>query len=440
MKFAANDAGWQGAMALYFPVVAALLAGLLRRSGHGCRPRLFAACLLSFLWSLVTLLALQRLNQFAGWWTFPDSAASFCGMPIELYLGWIVLWGILPQLAFPQLPLTWGAAVMIGLDLVMMPLCSSVVHLGRHWLIGEAVAVALVLIPALCIARWTLNDTHPRLRAALQVATSGLLFLFFFPELIFALRPGPGWTPILRTPSWQLQLELQLLAFLAVPGVSAVMEFAQRGDGTPIPYDPPERLVISGIYRYVANPMQLSCTLVMLLWAAMLRNGWVLIAAGITILYSAGIARWDEHQDLASRFGDDWREYRRHVYDWLPRWRPYRSGKPALLYIAISCDPCSQLLRWIEHRSPLGMQILDAAEWPFGSIWRMTYDPNDGTPPVNGVRAMGRALEHLNFGWALAGTTLRLPGAWQIVQLLMDASGLGPRDVSSACRSSLVQK
>jgi hypothetical protein len=46
---------------------------------------------------------------------------------------------------------------------------------------------------------------------------------------------------------------------------------------------------------------------------------------------------------------------------------------------------------------------------------------------TEGVRALGRALEHLHLGWAFAGAVLRLPLVWQSVQLVMDASGLGPR-------------
>jgi hypothetical protein len=65
----------------------------------------------------------------------------------------------------------------------------------------------------------------------------------------------------------------------------------------------------------------------------------------------------------------------------------------------------------------------------------MRYDPGDGGLPVDGVRAMGRALEHLNLGWAMAGFSLRLPGIWQSAQLLMDASGLGPRTLVATIRS-----
>jgi protein-S-isoprenylcysteine O-methyltransferase Ste14 len=254
-----------------------------------------------------------------------------------------------------------------------------------------------------------------------------MLFLYLVPELVFALRTGTGWTPLLKMVNWQRQLGLQLIILLAVPGVSAVIEFAERGLGTPIPYDPPKRLVTSGIYRYCANPMQLSCALVMLVLAGLLHNGWLLLAAVVSIIYSAGIAEWDEGEDLASRFGLEWRHYRSQVRSWLPRWRPFHSGPPARLYIAASCGPCSELREWLEARKPLGMEIIDAESLPAGSIRRMRYDPADGSDAVDGVRALSRALEHLHLGWALSGTALRLPLIWQSVQLLMDASGLGPQ-------------
>ena len=43
------------------------------------------------------------------------------------------------------------------------------------------------------------------------------------------------------------------------------------------------------------------------------------------------------------------------------------------------------------------------------------------------------ALEHLNLAWAYCGFTLRLPVVHQSLQLLMDASGLGPRTLPAGC-------
>ncbi|MBB5057145.1 protein-S-isoprenylcysteine O-methyltransferase Ste14 [Granulicella aggregans] len=420
-----NGVAWTRAAALYMPLMAAAFSFLLTSR----RPRRFAALLLSFLWVATTLLVMQRLNQMAGWWTFPNAGASLCGMPLELYLGWVILWGLVPQIVFSSSGIAWPLAIFALIDLYLMPLCKAIVHLQPTWLAGEAFAIALVLLPALCIARWTEHNTHLKARAALQTITAGLLFLFLIPEIIFALRSGDGWLPLLRLPEWQLQLSIQLVLLLALPGVAAVVEFATRGDGTPIPYDPPTRLVISGIYRYLANPMQTSCTLVMFCWAGLLRNGWLLLAAAMSAIYSAGIADWDERRDLKLRFGDPWREYSAGVRNWLPRWRPFHSGESAKLYIAATCGPCSELRRWLEARNLVGLEILDAETLPPGTIRRMRYDPRDGSRSVEGVRALGRALEHLHLLWALAGAALRLPLIWQGIQLVMDASGLGPRIV-----------
>ncbi len=194
------------------------------------------------------------------------------GMPLELFIGWVILWGLVPQLALPRFGIFWSAVVMVAVDCILMPTSTSAIYLKSNWLVGEAAGVAVVLIPALCIAQWTREETNLRGRAALQITTSGLLFLFFVPEIIFALRPGVGWDAMLALPSWIRQIGLQVVLVLALPGIAAVMEFAERGRGTPIPYDPPRQLVTSGIYRYCANPMQLSCALVMLAWAGLLRN------------------------------------------------------------------------------------------------------------------------------------------------------------------------
>lgn len=421
---------WEAAAAMYLPLTAALIVYLLNRG----RPRHFAACLLSILWVLPTLIAVQALNLRGGWWSFSGDSVRFHGMPIECFAGWVLLWGLVPQLLLPRLGIRWLAALMVSVDLIAMPLCRPLVLLGPHWLVGEALAALFVLTPALLIAKWTMAGTQLPMRATIQVATSALLFLYFVPEIAFALRPGSGWAPLFMLASWLRQIGIQFLFVLAIPGVSAVMEFATRGNGTPIPYDPPQRLVTSGVYRYCANPMQMSCCAVMLLWAGLLQNGWLALAAAVSGIYSAGIAEWDESEDLSRRFGNEWQEYRTAVHNWRLRWKPCHVGPPACVYIAGSCGPCSELRSWLEARSPVGLEIVAAEDLPAGSIRRMRYSPADGSATVEGVRAMGRAMEHLNFGWAFAGFSLRLPGIWQGVQLLMDASGLGPRPLLAAIR------
>jgi hypothetical protein len=178
--------------------------------------------------------------------------------------------------------------------------------------------------------------------------------------------------------------------------------------------------------------MQLSCAVVMILWAAMLANGWLLIPAAISIVYSAGLAEWDERDDLARRFGEDWHAYRRSVANWRLRWNPYVAGPPATLYVARTCGLCSEIRTWFESRKLTGLQLVDAETLAAGTIRRIRYVPADGSGEVEGVRAVGQALEHLHLGWALVGATLRLPIIGWLVQMVMDASGLGPRTISEA--------
>ena len=49
----------------------------------------------------------------------------------------------------------------------------------------------------------------------------------------------------------------RIIAIGAAIVIGCVFEFRWRGIGTPAPFDPPRRLVISGLYRWVRNPMYL---------------------------------------------------------------------------------------------------------------------------------------------------------------------------------------
>jgi hypothetical protein len=89
----------------------------------------------------------------------------------------------------------------------------------QHWLMGEALALCIVLTPARIFARWTLHNTKLSLRAATQVLTAGGTFVFLLPELIFALQPGRGWTALWSTTPWVRGLELQSIGLLACVGI-----------------------------------------------------------------------------------------------------------------------------------------------------------------------------------------------------------------------------
>ena len=124
--------------------------------------------------------------------------------------------------------------------------------------------------------------------------------------------------------------------------MTAVQEFVTRGDGTPVPFDPPSRLVTSGVYAYIGNPMQLAALVLLSAWGVSLGNVWVAAGGVMAHVYALGFAGWDEDSDLQRRFGSGWIDYRRAVRRWIPRLRPWYPPRQAAarLFIAETCDVC----------------------------------------------------------------------------------------------------
>jgi protein-S-isoprenylcysteine O-methyltransferase Ste14 len=144
--------------------------------------------------------------------------------------------------------------------------------------------------------------------------------------LWIARRDGIALT-IASTPAeWALQsLGLCLLAIGLVLFASSLRRFATEGEGTLAPWDPPRKLVVRGPYRYVRNPMISGVVFILFAEAALLRSvshaQWALVFLVINLVY---IPLFEEPQ-LEARFGDDYREYRRHVPRVFPRFRPWKS-------------------------------------------------------------------------------------------------------------------
>ena len=104
----------------------------------------------------------------------------------------------------------------------------------------------------------------------------------------------------------------------------SMMRFFSEGDGTLAPWDPPRKLVVRGMYRYVRNPM-ISGVLGILLGEAIFFGSlaiieWFIFFAALNAIYMP----LSEEPGLVARFGDDYLEYKRHVPRWLPRLTPWQ--------------------------------------------------------------------------------------------------------------------
>ncbi|MDQ4024311.1 MAG: isoprenylcysteine carboxylmethyltransferase family protein [Actinomycetota bacterium] len=406
------------------PLALAYAVALVRRPSK----RVLAGVLLSLAWNVPAVLFVNLLALRFGWWSFAAWTPELMGVPLEPWLGWAVLWGAAAPLAAWDRPLALGVVAFVWADLLAMPALQPWVVLGDAWLAGEAVAVALAFVPGILIARWTVRGEHLRWRVLLQAGAAGGLLLWLIPSIV--LEASGGWVAALdRSPLW-LSAGAQLLLVPVAVALRAVVEFVDAGRGTPIPYDPPRRLVRTGPYAYLANPMQTAIVLVYLGAAATFGNAALVAAAGMAFLYGAGLADWHEDVQLEERFGREWRRYRLSVRSWVPRLRP-AVPEEATLLVAFSCGTCSSVGRWFAARDPVGLVIApaeDAARSDPG-LRRVTYVAPSGRR-YRGVAAIARALEHVHLGWALAGWVLALPGVVHLAQLIADVCGPGPQDVA----------
>jgi protein-S-isoprenylcysteine O-methyltransferase Ste14 len=116
--------------------------------------------------------------------------------------------------------------------------------------------------------------------------------------------------------------------FFAAGGYLAVITaslFTKFGEGTPAPWEPPQKLVIMGPYRYVRNPM-ITGVILVLLGESILFNAWLIL--GWTLVFWAGNMIYlpvVEEKGLIARFGDPYREYRDQVPRWIPRLRRWEA-------------------------------------------------------------------------------------------------------------------
>ena len=103
-----------------------------------------------------------------------------------------------------------------------------------------------------------------------------------------------------------------------------VRDFYVWGKGTLAPWDPPQNLVVVGLYRYMRNPMYVS--------VLSLVGGWALVCGSpLLLFYIAALAVGfhvrvivNEEPYLHAQFGGDWDQYCANVGRWIPRLTPWK--------------------------------------------------------------------------------------------------------------------
>jgi protein-S-isoprenylcysteine O-methyltransferase Ste14 len=160
-----------------------------------------------------------------------------------------------------------------------------------------------------------------RLRSA---ALGSALFFVVAPGVVVGLIPWWLTRWEVRPAPWPVRLLGAALLVLAVPVlVGAFVRFVRDGLGTPAPVAPTERLVVTGAYRYVRNPMYVAVLGAIVGQALLLGQPGLLSYAAIVAVLVVSFVKLYEEPVLRRRFGEAYEAYCRGVPGWWPRLRPW---------------------------------------------------------------------------------------------------------------------
>src|SRR5437899_837766 len=101
--------------------------------------------------------------------------------------------------------------------------------------------------------------------------------------------------------------------------------FALQGVGTPAPVFPTRHLVVTGLYRYVRNPMYVAVVSTILGQGLVLGNVTLLEYGGlIWLLFHLFVLVYEE-PTLRANFGSEYKVFCAEVPRWIPHFTPWRS-------------------------------------------------------------------------------------------------------------------
>ncbi|HCD53364.1 MAG TPA: hypothetical protein DEQ34_13015 [Balneolaceae bacterium] len=153
------------------------------------------------------------------------------------------------------------------------------------------------------------------IKTTIQILSFWLLFLVLIPYIILL-----NTQPLISLPSSTPLLIVSTALFLlfSLLGLLSAFEMVKKGNGTPLPVDSTNLLVISGPYSLVRNPMAVAGVGQLVSISLAFSSVPILLFAILGALSWHIIVRPIEEQDLYQKFGEDYLHYKRTVKCWIP--------------------------------------------------------------------------------------------------------------------------
>jgi protein-S-isoprenylcysteine O-methyltransferase Ste14 len=167
-------------------------------------------------------------------------------------------------------------------------------------------------------------------RRRIPAAIATALFLVVAPGGVAGLGPWllSDWR--MAAPFFGVAALRWLGGALILAGVAILLEsfarFVREGAGTPAPIYPTDRLIVTGLYRHVRNPMYVGVAAVIFGQALLLGRAGLLLYGAVVCLGFHLFVRFYEEPSLERRYGAQFAAYRAGVRRWLPRLAPWHDA------------------------------------------------------------------------------------------------------------------
>ena len=123
---------------------------------------------------------------------------------------------------------------------------------------------------------------------------------------------------------WRFIIGLICLLAGILLAVSTVRLFPKLGNGTPAPWDPTTKIIVTGPYAYVRNPMITGVICILIGEALTLGSLAIGIWAAVFLIINMFYFPLSEEPGLRKRFGKEYEEYCKHVPRYIPRLTPWK--------------------------------------------------------------------------------------------------------------------
>ncbi|MYF01155.1 MAG: isoprenylcysteine carboxylmethyltransferase family protein [Gammaproteobacteria bacterium] len=153
-------------------------------------------------------------------------------------------------------------------------------------------------------------------------------FFLAAPAIVAGIVPYALSSWSMQPPLFGLPGERVVGGVAVVAGLACLLDcfarFALEGRGAPSPIEQTEVLVVSGLYRFVRNPMYVCVVTIVAGQALILGQAILLAYAGLLMLVFHLFVRFYEEPRLRRIFEGSYEAYCLNVRRWRPRLTPWR--------------------------------------------------------------------------------------------------------------------